>query len=264
MQRLPAADLVLLAEAVREAGALALALRNKGVENWNKGDGTPVTEADLAVDTLIKNRLTGARPQYGWLSEETADDKTRLDRDLVWIVDPIDGTRSFMAGEHEWCVSAALVERGIPLAAAIYSPPTDDLFCAARGEGATLNGKPVQVSNCDRFEEARLLARDTAFRANRWAGRVWPAMNLDMRKSIALRLCLVATGEFDASFALGNTSDWDIAGAHLVVTEAGGVVTTLAGDIPLYNQPSTKHPGVLASGPALHRQFMEHLPHFSG
>ncbi|WP_342643036.1 3'(2'),5'-bisphosphate nucleotidase CysQ [Rhodoligotrophos ferricapiens] len=261
---MPADDLDQLTEAVREAGALAMSLRAKGVDSWHKGDGTPVTEADMAVDRLLKERLLGARPDYGWLSEETADDKHRLQHERVWIVDPIDGTRSFMSGEDDWCVAAALVEDGDPIAAAIFSPPADHMYRASRGQGATLNGERISVSTCSDVTSARILARENAFAARRWPGRPWPHLTLDMRKSIALRLCLVASAEFDASFALGETSDWDIAGAHLVVTEAGGIVTTLSGEIPRYNQIRTRHAGVVASGPALHREFMDRLPYFSG
>lgn len=261
---MPGADLDLLQDAVREAGALALDLRRRGIDKWNKGDGTPVTEADLAVDTLLKQRLTSARPDYGWLSEETADNRKRLAHDRVWIVDPIDGTRSFMENGDEWCVSAALVENGSPLLAAVFSPTNGDLFLASRGEGATLNGQPIHVSAYDHIENARILAREAVFQPRRWTGFHWPPMRFDMRKSIALRLCLVASAHFDASFAIGHTSDWDIAAAHLIVTEAGGVVTTLEGEVPTYNRESVRHPGVLASGPLLHGRIAEHLPSFSG
>ncbi|WP_239025168.1 inositol monophosphatase family protein [Rhodoligotrophos defluvii] len=261
---MPDADLQVLTEAVREAGALAMDLRAKGIETWNKGDGTPVTDADLAVDRLLRTRLLDARPDYGWLSEETADDKARLRHERVWIVDPIDGTRSYMSGLNDWCIATALVDAGRPVAAAIYCPPADHLYLAARDRGATLNGSRIVVSDCADIDGARILARESAFVAKRWAGQAWPRMQLDMRKSIALRLCLVAAGVFDASFALGETSDWDIAGAHLVVAEAGGIVTTLSGAVPLYNQVRTRHAGVVASGPALHRQFMDRLPQFSG
>jgi len=243
---------------------LALDLRSRGIDKWNKGDGTPVTEADLAVDTFLKERLRAARPDYGWLSEETADDKARLAHERVWIIDPIDGTRSFMENGDEWCVSAALVENGAPVLAAIYCPPTSDLFLATLGGGATLNGSPIEVSAYDHIQDARILAREAVFQPRRWAGHHWPHMHFNMRKSIALRLCLVASADFDASFAIGNTSDWDIAAAHLIVTEAGGLVTTLHGDVPVYNRESTRHPGILASGPILHSQFVELLPRFSG
>src|SRR4051794_9354954 len=133
-------DSALLVATVREAGALALSLFRTELKNWTKGASSPVSDADIAVNDLIEKRLRSATPDYGWLSEESADDPSRLERRLVWIVDPIDGTRGYLAGREDWCVSVALVENGAPLLAAVFAPVSDEFFFAARGEGASCNG----------------------------------------------------------------------------------------------------------------------------
>src|SRR6202020_2104421 len=134
-----ARDAALLANTVREAGALALSLFRTELKNWTKGASSPVSEADIAVNDLLERRLRSATPDYGWLSEESVDDESRLDRHLVWIVDPIDGTRGYLAGREDWCVSVALVENTTPVLAAVFAPASDEFFFAARGQGAARN-----------------------------------------------------------------------------------------------------------------------------
>src|SRR5580700_7305249 len=135
-----ARDAALLTQTVREAGALALSLFRTELKNWTKGASSPVSEADIAVNDLIEKRLRSATPDYGWLSEESADDETRIGKRLIWIVDPIDGTRGYLAGRDDWCISAALVEDTQPVLAAVFAPASDDFFLAVRGRGATHNG----------------------------------------------------------------------------------------------------------------------------
>src|SRR3954454_7894615 len=131
-------DAALLTETVREAGALALSLFRTELRNWTKGASSPVSEADIAVNDLLERRLRSATPGYGWLSEESADDEARLGKRLVWIVDPIDGTRAYLAHREDWCVSVALVEDTAPVLAAVFAPVSDEFFFAVRGQGATL------------------------------------------------------------------------------------------------------------------------------
>ena len=131
-----ARDIALLRDSVQEAGALALSLFRTELRNWTKGASSPVSESDIAVNDLIQQQLRSARPDYGWLSEESADDETRLGKKLVWIVDPIDGTRGYLAGREDWCVSVALVENAAPLLAAVFVPASDEFFFAARGQEA--------------------------------------------------------------------------------------------------------------------------------
>ena len=137
---------IVLAAAVREAGALALKTFRSPVRQWTKGKSSPVCEADIAVDALLREQLGGAFPAYGWLSEETEDDPQRLQADAVWIVDPIDGTRAYLDGREDWVVSVALAAAGRPRLAALYAPVTDEFFFAVAGEGATCNGVPIQVA----------------------------------------------------------------------------------------------------------------------
>ena len=144
--RIVARDAALLTDTVREAGALALSLFRTELKNWTKGASSPVSEADIAVNDLLERRLRSATPDYGWLSEESVDDDARLGKRLVWIVDPIDGTRAYLAGREDWCVSVALVEDAAPVLAAVFAPATDEFFFAMRGQGATLNDLPVRAT----------------------------------------------------------------------------------------------------------------------
>src|SRR6202162_3936044 len=139
-------DAVLLREAVQEAGALALSLFRTELKNWTKGASSPVSEADIAVNDLLEQRLRSAPPNYGGLSEESVDDDERLGKRLAWIVDPIDGTRGYLAGREDWCVSVALVEDASPLLAAVFAPASDEFFFAARGKGAARNDVPVHAT----------------------------------------------------------------------------------------------------------------------
>src|SRR5436305_10627005 len=133
-------DAALLKQTVLEAGALALSLFRTELKEWTKGASSPVSEADIAVNDLLETRLRSATPHYGWLSEESADDQSRMGKRRVWIVDPIDGTRGYLAGKEDWCVSVALIEGASPLLAAVFAPASDEFFFAARGQGATCNG----------------------------------------------------------------------------------------------------------------------------
>ena len=148
--RIVARDAALLTDTVREAGALALSLFRTELKNWTKGASSPVSEADIAVNDLVERRLRSATPDYGWLSEESVDDDARLGKPLVWIVDPIDGTRAYLAGREDWCVSVALVAGAAPVLAAVFAPATDEFFFAMRGQGTTLNERPVRAATGDR------------------------------------------------------------------------------------------------------------------
>src|SRR6201990_2238321 len=139
-------DAELLKDTVREAGALALSLFRTELKNWTKGASSPVSEADIAVNDLLEKRLRSATPDYGWVSEESADDPSRLGKQLVWIVDPIDGTRGYLAGKEDWCVSVALVEDASPVLAGVFVPASDEFFFAMRGQGASLNDIPVRAA----------------------------------------------------------------------------------------------------------------------
>ena len=248
--RLPAGAAVLLSAAVREAGALALKSFRNSPRQWAKGKSSVVCEADILVDQLLRERLAGALPDYGWLSEESEDDPARLDAEHVWIVDPIDGTRSYLAGNTDWVISAALAYRGRPIAAAIFAPVTDELFLASAGAGATRNGLPLAVDRARDFDRARIAGPR---RLTDWLSGIHPSVSAPPRiGSLALRLARVSQGELDVAFAGGNSHDWDLAAADLLVHEAGGAMTTLTGQLLIYNSAEPVHGALVAAGRARH------------
>ncbi|MCH8182518.1 MAG: 3'(2'),5'-bisphosphate nucleotidase CysQ [Proteobacteria bacterium] len=254
----PLDDHELLRSAVREAGALALSYFGRDIKKWEKKPDDPVSEADLAVDALLKDRLCGARPGYGWLSEESEDDPARLSAALVWIVDPIDGTRAFLQGKPEFTVCVALVADGAPILGVVFNPATDDFFEAVRGGGARHNGAPITVTSQDAIAGAKLLSSRRTFQKRDWTDAVEHA-EFTFLGSMAFRLALVAAGRYDATITLAPKSDWDIAAGDLIITEAGGVITQADGSNLRYNRPSVRHPDVIAAGPALHRRLVEGL-----
>lgn len=240
-----------VAAAAREAGGLALKSFNTPVKSWFKGKGTesPVSEADMAVDALLKERL--ATPGFGWLSEETEDDRARLTARHVWVVDPIDGTRAFLAGRADWTISVALVEHGRPVVAALYAPVTDELFAAIAGGGATCNAVPIAVDAGEELAGARIAGPSRALEC---LAALAPGMVLEPKvHSLALRFARVAQGRIDAALAGGNSHDWDLAAADLLVHEAHGAMTTIAGETLTYNRPTPTHEALLAAGRSRHR-----------
>ena len=181
-----AADLALTLAATHEAGRVAMSFFRTAHERWEKGPGQIVTEADIAIDRLLKERLLGARPGYGWLSEETEDDPARLQRRMVWVVDPIDGTRSFAEGTPEFTISVALVEDGLAVVGIVLNPATDELFLAARGQGATLNGGDGRATAQGSLEGARIVASRFESRRRRF-GELLPAVELDRHRLARLQ-----------------------------------------------------------------------------
>lgn len=250
------ADAELLEDAVREAGALARSLFGQ-VKHWTKSDGSPVTEADLAVDKLLKERLHDARPDYGWLSEETPDTPDRLGCAKVWIADPIDGTRAFTHGADEWCVAAALLTDGRPTLAAIYRPMTGDFYKAEAGKGASLNGRPLHIVEGGGLTGARVLGNASALKQLQAQAPVEavPSGNIPL----ALRLALVAQGKLDAALSTTPKHDWDLAAGDLLVHEAGGIVTGLSGKVFTYNRTVTRQENYVASSARLQAKLLEHL-----
>lgn len=250
-----ARDRALLIETVREAGELARAMFCTSLRTWTKGVSSPVSEADIAVNDLIENKLRAATPDYGWLSEESADDPSRLDKQRVWIVDPIDGTRGYIAGRDDWCVSVALVERASPLLAAVFAPATDEFFLAARGQGTTRNGAPVQATPGDTVVVSRIAGpKPLVDKLDRSDAAPHPRI-----ASLALRLCRVADGRIDAAFAGGDSCDWDIAAADLIVQEANGRLTSIGGEPILYNRAEVTHDVLLAAGRLRHARILAHF-----
>jgi myo-inositol-1(or 4)-monophosphatase len=251
-------DLKLLESAVRAAGGIARNYYGGDVRRWNKAGGSPVTEADLAVDKFLRETLCAARPDYGWLSEESVDGFARLERPRVFVVDPIDGTVAFLKQRPHFTVCAAVVEAGRPNAGVVYNPITGEFYAGLAGGGATLNGAPIHVSDRSEIEGARMLGPKNLF------AQGWPRLEVTTLSSIAYRLALVAAGSQDAMISLTVKHDWDLAAADVIVQEAGGVLSDQAGRKLLYNRPTATQRATIAAGPKLHGLLLEHLRQMEG
>lgn len=258
-----AADLALIADAAREAGALAMSLRAAGLETEYKlGDSTPVTNADLAVDSLLKRRLGAARPDYGWLSEETADDPSRLSRQRLFVVDPIDGTRAFMKDRPWWAVSIAVVEDTLPIVGVVFAPQLAETYEATAKGGATLNGKPISASDHETVEGCGMVGDPRMFSHPAWP-TPWPPMRIETRNSTAYRMCAVASGDFDAAIALVAKHDWDLAAADLIAREAGAFVGDHQGRSFRYNGPIPSQKSLVCAAPRLAPLILNRVRHIA-
>jgi myo-inositol-1(or 4)-monophosphatase len=249
-----------LGPVMREAGALAMRFFGSPLKSWTKGKNSPVSEADIAVDHLLRERLAALAPDAGWLSEETEDDPARLAAARVWIVDPIDGTRAFLAGRPDWSISVALIAGERPVLAALFVPAADEMFLARAGGGALCNGAPIRARGGDDLAGA-LVAGPAGYlaRLSALAPRITAAPKVF---SLALRFARVAQGQLDAAFAASHGHDWDLAAADLLVHEAGGALTTLAGGPVAYNRPEPIHGALVAAERTRHAKLIELLrPH---
>jgi myo-inositol-1(or 4)-monophosphatase len=244
-------DLELISEAAAEAGALAKTLLTKGLQIEKKPDGTPVTGADLAVDALLTERLRAARPDYAWLSEETADNTDRLSARRVFIVDPIDGTRAYMRGKPWWAVCIAVVEDGRPIAGVVHAAALDERYEAAAGAGAALNGRPIHASRTATLEHCRMLGDEAMFAHPAWRDP-WPSMTIESRNAVAYRMALTASGAFDAAVALSGKSEWDIAAAALIAAEAGAIVSDHKGAPFVFNTPKARAKSLICAAPGVY------------
>ena len=238
-------DLELLRSAAVSAGIIACGFFRREVKSWTKENASPVSEADIMVDRYLAASLLTARPNYGWLSEETADNPSRLDCKKVFIVDPIDGTRGFLRGEDSWTVSLAVVEDGVPVAGVVYAPVRDELYDAVRGQGSRLNGKPLVRSR--RAGAAPLIPAPGAVHQE------MQASGLDYTRgpaypSLAYRLVQVATGKLDAAVARRGAQDWDIAAAALILEEAGIGFADVCVGFPQFNKRDVRHGALAALG----------------
>ena len=252
-------DTRLLVAYVREAGAIARKFFGGTFKTWQKSHGSPVTEADIAIDEYLREKFMAQRPDYGWLSEESADEPARLDRSRIFIFDPIDGTHGFLKGRPQFTIVAAVLAEGRPQSAAIYNPMTEEMFEATRGSGARKNGAPIHVSARTALADFRLLATRKFLEPSRWRAP-WPdSAIVENRASIAYRMALVAQGEFDAMVSLSAKSDWDLAAGDLIVHEAGGKVTDSDGSLLTYNRAVPQQASVICAPPALHGLFLERL-----
>lgn len=259
-----AADLDLALRAARAAGEVVMRAFRTDAEVRYKSADQPVTDADLAADRILHQMLLGERPDYGWLSEETKDSPERLSRARLWVVDPIDGTNSFVEGYAEFAISVGLVDRGRVVVGAVLNPATDELYHAVLGGGAFLNGAPIHVSATGEASAVRRIA------ASRWEmgrgefERFLAPWQVSPLGSTAYKMAKVADGSVDVFVSAGPKAEWDVAGAAVIVAEAGGRVTGPGGAALHYNQPDPAWRGIVASNGLLHAAVLamnpSHLP----
>jgi myo-inositol-1(or 4)-monophosphatase len=256
---LPESDLALLIDAAHAAGHVAARFWRQSPRTWTKDDHQgPVSEADYAIDNMLRDTLTAARPDYGWLSEETEDGTARLSARRTFIVDPLDGTRAFLNSDRTFAHSLAVAEEGRVVAGVVFLPLRDKLYTASLGGGAALNGTPIRSGSRSGLDGAELLVAGAAMQPKYWRGHA-PQIHRHLRPSLAYRLCLVAEGRFDAMLTIRDSWHWDIAAGALILSEAGAIVTDRLGSAIDFN---TAHPvsrGVVAAGPALHGEMLARL-----
>jgi len=255
---LPEHDLALLVDAARRAGQIALRYWGKSPKVWDKGDQGPVTEADIAVNDMLEASLRAARPGYGWLSEESPDDRARLQCEHVFIVDPIDGTRAFIAADPGFCHALAIARNGAVTAAVVYLPAKDRLYTASVDTPACRDGSPVTLSSYTDPDGASLLTARNNLDPEHWIGPP-PAARRSVRPSLANRLCLVADGTCDAMLTLRPTWEWDIAAGSLIAARAGATVTDRHATALRFNSAHPQTNGLVVAPPDLHAAFVARL-----
>ena len=249
------ADLDLLIETARAAGEIARTFFYKGnAKAWDKSENHPVTEADIAVNDYLIEALQSARPDYGWLSEETVDDASRHTAARSFVVDPIDGTRAFIDGRPHFTICLAVIENGKSVAGVVYNPITEEMYEACLGGGARLNTQTISPSGCSAIKGCTIIGYPRKFRR-----LGWPDMSVSIRNSMAYRIVMVAAGQRDGTVSFTPKSDWDLAAACLIASEAGAVTTDLEGQQFSFNEESTKNNGVICASPALHALLLQQV-----
>ncbi len=237
-------------DAAREGGEIAMARFRAKVHCERKADGTPVSEVDLAVDALLRERLMAALPEAGWLSEESTVDDGWLARERAWVVDPLDGTGGYLRCDPHWCCAIALLEDGAPVLGVIHAAALGRTWWAARGLGAFVNGTRARVSPREELEGASLVAPASVRKPTSWR-TPWPQVRTRRYPSLALRLAKVASGEMDGMLALGEKRYWDVASGDIIVREAGGRVSDARGQPLRYDRSQARVDGVIAAPPSL-------------
>lgn len=243
-------DLDLLIDAANEAGDAAHSFWRNDPHFWEKSPGDPVGEADLAANDILRNKLRSARPDYAWMSEEDADESDRANADSVFVVDPIDGTKSFLKGERNWGIAVAVATRGVVTAGAFVMPAKGVVYAASKGAGATCNGQPIEVRPPP--ETPDVLTARASFAPENWPGGV-PGFMRSFRPSLIYRFALVAEGRFDMTLTLRPAWEWDIAAGSIIASEAGATVTDRRGAPLCFNSPDRQVNGAIAAHPTLNR-----------
>lgn len=248
-------DLTRIEEALKAAAEAVKPFTPGAVEFDEKSvRGDPVTAADLAIDRILREMLPD--PGEGWLSEETSDSPDRLGRERVWIVDPLDGTREFVEGIPEWCISVGLVEGGAPVAGGIYAPPVDLLVLGSVETGVTRNGEPAGLTGREDLDGALILASRSEWKRGEWE-RYDRSFEIVPCGSVAYKLAQVAAGLADGTWTLVPKHEWDVAAGAALVTAAGGTLLHADGTRPVWNQPKPKLPNFLAARETLLREFLK-------
>lgn len=252
-------DLKLIRDAARQAGEIAHGFFGNSPEVWWKNEGrSPVSAADFAANDRLHSLLLRARPNYGWLSEETDDDTARLSVETLFVVDPIDGTRAFINGEKTWCVSVAVVHRGTPVAGVLVAPAFEEEFCAIKDGPALKNGRPIAVT-AGRHDDKLVIAADESL-----VRKFDPAFREEVHRvhhvpSLAYRLAMVADGRIDGTIVKRNSHDWDLAAADLILERAGGRLQDLDGNRLVYNRPDVSHETLIAGAGHALRSLAPHV-----
>ncbi|MBN1123698.1 MAG: 3'(2'),5'-bisphosphate nucleotidase CysQ [Sedimentisphaerales bacterium] len=236
-------------QAFQHATEAVMQYKPEQIEVQRKSGGDPVTQADRELDEILQRHLWST--EEGWLSEETTDDRSRLDKRRVWIVDPLDGTREFVEGIDEWSISVALVENEVPVAAGVCNPWRGEIFLGSRQMGVQRNGRVVKASDKTNLNDALVLASRTEYRRGQWENYTTGLFHVEPMGSVAYKLARVAAGLADATFTLEPKNEWDVAAGVLLVEAAGGSVQDTNGRKLRFNQADTQLPGLIASGPGL-------------
>lgn len=246
-------DAALLLHLARKSGEIALGFFQAQNAVRYKPGNSPVSEADDAIDDFLRESFHDARPDYGWLSEETTDDHSRLDKEHVVIVDPIDGTRGFIDGRPEWCISIAVVREGRPVEAILHCPALERTFCASLDRGLKIHGsdkKPYRNSGKPIVTGSKRVIRILEELPDS------PFETIAFIPSLAYRLAMVATGELDGAFARPGASEWDVAAADLILAESGGKITDGDGNSVVYNQENVVLPALTAGTADRHSEIL--------
>lgn len=243
-------DLQLIETAALQAGAIALKHFKKDPEVWFKGQGSsPVSEADIEIDLYLKSTLLEARPNYGWLSEEIEDDLARLNKALVFVVDPIDGTRAFIAGTDQWCVSIAIVANGRPIHGVLYAPVQNVVYKASKDMGCFINGNPISKTMASEIEflDDVIVPQEVSKYVDAEFDR--SITRVDGSRSLALRIAGLIENKADGIFVRKNSRDWDMAGADIIVEEAGFKLQDSDQKDVVYNTSEVEHGLLFATSP---------------
>lgn len=250
-------DLEMLNKAASEAGKIALSFFNSKNQIWEKSGGSPVSQADFAVDKYLRETLLQERPNYGWLSEETQDDKeARLSKEIIFVVDPIDGTRGFLEGSDQWCISIAIVQNNLPIVGILECPVLKETYTTTKNGGAFLNDKKLVLPSDVAKNTVKSVTGSRILNAEIEQDYKDRLTVTPYVPSLAYRIAMVAANQVDAGIARGGAKDWDLAAADLILSEAGGILTDLESQTRRYNTQSTGGGPLVAASKVRHKTIL--------